>query len=225
MDLKESQKKNVCRICHQPAKAKGPNDPFVFNYGKEHAHKKCIDWEKESEKKIEQKENEPLIVENLEKEIECLEQARQKVAGGFYGKDTILAMWDGQIKIREAFIGTLNQLEEEYTNGLKMICAKVKDTNKKVDEYIERHDLLVEEIKRITGCKDEDIEFFLGMPGQVRKPIINIKLGEEKQKRFDLEDEIKRKDVQINEAMSILRSGNNYEEPDVINILRNGLSK
>ena len=220
MELKESQRKRVCRICHQESKAKGPGDPFVFDFGKEHAHQSCLCWEEDSKKKIEEKEMEPITIGSLVKEIEILEEAKK-----IFTKDIILLMLDGQTEIRKRFIETLKKLEEERKSYLATIHGHIDRMDKKTTELQERHDLLIEEIKRITGCTDEDIEFYLGMPGQVRKPIINVKMGEEIQRRFDLEDEIKRKDAKINEAISILKSGNNYEEPDIINILRNGLSK
>lgn len=221
MELKEAKKKRVCRICHQEALAKGPGDPFVFDFGKEHAHQSCLDWENESGKKIEEKELEPIKIEHLQKEIDAMELHRSQVTSELYSKKTMLAMWDGQIKIRKRFIETLKKIQDgneslkaiervnfntlvyiakhfgvedvdskPSTHLERGIRDKFDELRKRTKELQERHDLLIEEIKRITGCKEEDIEFHLGMPGQVRKPIINVKMGEEKRKRFDLEDDI-----------------------------------
>src|SRR5262245_23317656 len=42
--LEKAQKSRTCRICGQPMSA-APGNPFVFNYGKEFAHQKCLDNE------------------------------------------------------------------------------------------------------------------------------------------------------------------------------------
>jgi len=43
LTVKEARKLNICRFCRENSNAKGPDNPLVLNYGKEFAHRKCID--------------------------------------------------------------------------------------------------------------------------------------------------------------------------------------
>lgn len=44
LTLAEAKAQNVCRICRGPALPKGPNDPFVYHFGTEHAHQSRIEY-------------------------------------------------------------------------------------------------------------------------------------------------------------------------------------
>ena len=39
--LKQAQRLHVCRLCGM-GETEGPGFPFVYHYGKEHAHEKCL---------------------------------------------------------------------------------------------------------------------------------------------------------------------------------------
>ena len=45
LTVEDAQRLDVCRICRGPAKATWPDNHFCLNYGKEYAHRRCLDKE------------------------------------------------------------------------------------------------------------------------------------------------------------------------------------
>ena len=41
LQLEEAQQRGLCRVCGDPADSL-PGNPFIYNFGKEHAHELCL---------------------------------------------------------------------------------------------------------------------------------------------------------------------------------------